>query len=199
MVSAPADLRPTPLTAPVSTKIVVAGGFGVGKTTAVSSISEIPPLRTEAAMTAASYGVDDTSQVSTKTTTTVAMDFGRVTVADGLVLYLFGTPGQDRFWFMWDELTRGAVGAVVLVDTRRLADGFPAVDYFEQRKLPFLVAVNVFDGHPSHDLEEVRGALAIGRDVPMVHCDARSRESVRDVLVRVTSHALQRARAGIRP
>jgi uncharacterized protein len=199
MVSAPADLRPAPLTAPVSTKIVVAGGFGVGKTTAVSSISEIPPLRTEAAMTAASYGVDDTSQVSTKTTTTVAMDFGRVTVADGLVLYLFGTPGQDRFWFMWDELTRGAVGAVVLVDTRRLADGFPAVDYFEQRKLPFLVAVNVFDGHPSHDLEEVRGALAIGRDVPMVHCDARSRDSVRDVLVRVTSHALQRARAGIRP
>jgi uncharacterized protein len=127
------------------------------------------------------------------------MDFGRVTVADGLVLYLFGTPGQDRFWFMWDELTRGAVGAVVLVDTRRLADGFPAVDYFEQRKLPFLVAVNVFDGHPSHDLEEVRGALAIGRDVPMAHCDARSRDSVRDVLVRVTSHALQRARAGIRP
>jgi uncharacterized protein len=199
MVSAPADLRPAPHTTPVSTKIVVAGGFGVGKTTAVSSISEIPPLRTEAAMTAASYGVDDTSQVSTKTTTTVAMDFGRVTVADGLVLYLFGTPGQDRFWFMWDELTRGAVGAVVLVDTRRLADGFPAVDYFEQRKLPFLVAVNVFDGHPSHDLEEVRGALAIGRDVPMVHCDARSRDSVRDVLVRVTSHALQRARAGIRP
>jgi uncharacterized protein len=199
MVSAPADVRPAPQTTPVSTKIVVAGGFGVGKTTAVSAISEIPPLRTEAAMTAASYGVDDTSAVSGKTTTTVAMDFGRITVAEGLVLYLFGTPGQDRFWFMWDELTRGAVGAVVLVDTRRLADGFPAVDYFEQRKLPFLVAVNVFDGHPSHDLEEVRAALAIGRDVPMVHCDARDRDSIRDVLVRVTSHALQRARAGHRP
>jgi uncharacterized protein len=199
MVSAPADVRPAPHTTPVSTKIVVAGGFGVGKTTAVSAISEIPPLRTEAAMTAASYGVDDTTAVSGKTTTTVAMDFGRITVAEGLVLYLFGTPGQDRFWFMWDELTRGAVGAVVLVDTRRLADGFPAVDYFEQRKLPFLVAVNVFDGHPSHDLEEVRAALAIGRDVPMVHCDARDRDSIRDVLVRVTSHALQRARAGHRP
>ncbi len=167
----------------------------MGKTTAVGAISEITPLRTEAAMTSASMGIDDTSAVGDKTTTTVAMDFGRLTLADGLVLYLFGTPGQDRFWFMWDELTRGAVGALVLVDTRRLADGFPAVDYFEQRGLPFLVGVNVFDPGHEHPLDEVRAALALGPDVPVVRCDARSRASVRTLLVELTTHAISRARA----
>jgi hypothetical protein len=174
----------------LSVKIVVAGGFGVGKTTFVGAVSEIEPLRTEALMTEASTPVDDLTMLPDKTTTTVAMDFGRITLAQDLVLYLFGTPGQNRFWFMWDDITRGAIGAVVLVDTRRLADCFGAVDYVEQRGIPFLVALNAFDGVLLHEVDEVRDALQVSAEVPFVVTDARDRESVKDVLVRLVEHAM---------
>jgi uncharacterized protein len=175
-----------------STKIVIAGGFGVGKTTLVGSVSEIVPLRTEALVTNESEGVDDLAAVPTKATTTVAMDFGRLTLAEDLVLYLFGTPGQRRFWFMWDDLCRGAIGAIVLVDTARLDESFSPLDYFESKGLPFIVAVNHFDGTREYELDEVAAALALPCEVPIIRVDARDRESAKQALVRVTEYALLR-------
>ena len=175
-------------------KIVVAGGFGVGKTTFVASISEITPLTTEAAVTAVSAGLDDVQLVQGKETTTVAIDFGRVTLDQSLVLYLFGAPGQNRFLFLWDEIVTGAIGAVVLIDTRRLADSFLAVDYFERARIPFVVGVNCFDGVVAHEPDAVRRALAVPDDVPLIHLDARERESTKAALIELTKHALARAR-----
>jgi uncharacterized protein len=173
-----------------STKIVVAGGFGAGKTTFVRSLSEIEPLTTEALLTRTGTEVDRLEHNRDKTTTTVAMDFGRVTIDGGLVLYLFGTPGQNRFWFMWDDLVLGAIGAVVLVDTRRLADGFAAVDYFEDRGLPFTIGVNCFNGITSHTTDQVREALRLPDDVPVIACDARRRDSTRHLLIDLVEHAI---------
>ncbi|GAB3965714.1 ATP/GTP-binding protein [Actinoallomurus sp. NPDC050550] len=174
----------------LAVKVLVAGGFGAGKTTMVNTVSEIQTLRTEEMLTSQSVGVDDTSGVEQKTTTTVAMDFGRITLGDGLVLYVFGTPGQKRFWFMWDELAVGAIGAVVLADTRRLADCFSSIDFFERRGMPFIVGLNRFEGAPQPDIEAVRSALDLESHVPVIACDARERESVKQVLITLVEHVL---------
>ncbi|MFC9548298.1 ATP/GTP-binding protein [Streptomyces sp. NPDC014603] len=185
--------RGKPPVEPVTLKILVAGGFGVGKTTLVGAVSEIRPLRTEELLTEAGRPVDDVSGVEAKNTTTVAMDFGRITLREDLVLYLFGTPGQERFWFMWDELSEGALGATVLADTRRLEDCFAAIDYFERRSIPFVVGVNCFEGADRYPPEDIRQALDLDDHVPLLMCDARDRESVKEVLVGVVRHAMTRA------
>ncbi|MGH3727754.1 MAG: GTP-binding protein [Micromonosporaceae bacterium] len=179
---------------PIAIKILVAGGFGVGKTTLVGAVSEIQPLRTEEIITTESIPVDNLTGVEEKQTTTVAMDFGRITIRDGLVVYLFGTPGQRRFWFMWDELVIGSIGAVVLADTRRLTDCFASVDYFERRGTPFLVAVNCFEGAEKYAPDDVREALDLDPDVPVVLCDARERESSKQVLIALVTHVVNQLR-----
>jgi uncharacterized protein len=185
------DQGGNPQSVPFAIKILIAGGFGAGKTTLVSSLTEIRPLQTEEDLSAPGAYVDLTDGVEQKTTTTVAMDFGRITIRSDLVVYLFGTPGQKRFWFMWDELAFGALGAVVLADTRRLADSFPSIDYFEQRGTPFVVAVNCFDAAERFPTEIVRTALNLSLDVPIVMCDARQRASCRDALVTLVEHAIR--------
>ncbi|GAB2497770.1 GTP-binding protein [Nocardiopsis aegyptia] len=193
MASSDSDDTQAPV--PSALKILVAGGFGAGKTTMVASVSEIAPLSTEEVMTEASYGIDDLSGVEAKTTTTVALDFGRITINEHLVLYLFGTPGQERFWFMWDELSEGALGAIVLADTRRLETCFAAVDFFERRGVPFVVAVNCFEGAHAYEPTEVRDALSLDPGIPVVLCDARERQSSKEVLLTLVNRVAERMAA----
>jgi signal recognition particle receptor subunit beta len=199
--SNPSDSMPVPATSagrqpPMPVKIVIAGGFGVGKTTAVSEVSEIPVLTTEAVMTEVAAAIDRTGQVPEKVTTTVALDFGRITIDDELKLYLFGTPGQDRFGFMWNDIAVGALGALVIADTRRLDDCYPAIDFFEQANLPFVVAANMFDGRLEHSLDDVRWALSTSEQTPVIAFDARNRLSVLDALLVVLRRAVELTHAG---
>jgi uncharacterized protein len=191
--SDPAAGRPAPSRSYRPIKILLAGGFGVGNTTLVGAVSEIRPLRTEEPLSEGSLRADSTAGVEGKTTTTGAMDFGRISLRGDLVLYLFGTPGQERFWFMWDELAIGTLGAVVLADTRRLADSFPAIDYFERREIPFIVALNCFDGARRYDVDDDRTALDLDPDLPIILCDARPRDSAKQVLITLVEHVLETA------